>query len=433
MKLLLTLSFGLVISLFSQAKKYYTLTTGNWNNTTTVWSLNNSTPCGCFPGYTITTDTITVNHSVSLTGTVNSSSSGRIRVNPSGSINSTVSDIFVNNSVVLAYGAVTVRSLNVGSGGLFSIQNASLFVNLNLDNYGSLILDHAAIHQINGNFSIYPGATFQLTNGAYYQSLLGNLKNEGTVQLCATCCMELQKGNITNQSGASFLGNGAVNVTNGNIKNFGNWATALYYCSSGSDQGVPSAENCPQATQVCLIANTGLPTTFISFDGEAQDAFNYLEWRSASESFQEMYLLERSTDATTWQLLQMIPVTVQDLEYNDYSYLDSLPLAEMMYYRLSKLDENGNRLFSDQLSIKNSDDARVSIFPNPTDSDILVKCIHPNEFRYIELLDVSGRSILHTSLDASGITRITIPEEKGNYFLQLQGNVRTTVFTITKY
>jgi hypothetical protein len=433
MKVLFTLLLCITLSPLSHAKKYYTLTNGNWNNTTNVWSLNNSTPCGCFPGYTINLDTVTVNHPVSLTGTVNSSALGRIRVNASGAISSTVSDIFVNNSVVLAYGAISVRSLNVGSGGLFSIQNASVFVNLNLDNYGSIVLDHAAINQLNGNMAVYTGATFQLTNGAYYKSLLGNLKNEGTVQICASCCMELQKGNITNQSSAKFLGDGAVNVTNGIIKNLGNWASTLSYCSSGADQGMPVSENCIKAKQICLNTNMGLPTTLVSFDGRSADEFNYLEWRSASETFQEMYLLERSNDGTNWQLIYSLPVTETIAVPIDYSYIDSVPIAELLYYRLSKQDVDGSLVFRSQLSIKNSDDARASVFPNPTDSDVIVRCKHPHDFRWIELFDASGRSILVSPIEDEGTTSIRLPEEKGNYYLQLHGISRTTVFTIMKY
>ena len=433
MKRFFYLLFVLIISTVAHAKKYYTLTNGNWNNTTSVWSLNNSTPCGCFPGYSINLDTVTVNHPVTLTGTVNSSSTGRIRVNTSGSLNSAIADIFVNNSVVLAYGAVTVRSLNIGTGGMFSIQNASLFVNLNLDNNGSLVIDHAAVHQINGNATNFAGASLQLINGAYYQSILGNFKNEGSVQLCSTCCFELQKGNITNQAGASFNGTGGINVVNGNIKNLGNWNSSLSYCSSGADQGMPVAENCIQAKQICLISNTGLPTSLISFQGNPQHQFNFLEWRSAAESFQEIYLIERSSDGTNWIYLTSVPVNESLSSIHDYSYLDSLPLSEISYYRLSKLDENGNLIFQDQLSIRNADDARVSIYPNPTNSDIIVKCQLPHSYRLIELRDASGRNILQTPVDESGITHIPLPQEKGNYFIQLQGSVHTTIFTVIKY
>jgi hypothetical protein len=321
----------------------------------------------------------------------------------------------------------------VGSGGLFSIQNASVFVNLNMDNYGSMLLDNAALHQLNGNMNIHPSATLQFANGAFYKSLLGNIKNEGSIQMCVSCCIELQKGNITNQSGATITGNGALNLVNGNIKNQGTFGSTLSYCSSGADQGMPIPENCIQAKQVCMISNSGLSTTLISFEGIALEAFNYLKWRSASESFQEMYLLERSTDGTNWNFLHAVPVTDQALDVNDYSYLDSLPITNLSYYRLSKLDENGTLIFQDQLSIRSSDDSRVTVYPNPTNSDILVRCSHPTDYRSIELLDASGRKIMQIPVDESGVTRINLPAEKGNYFVQLNGNLRTSVFTIIKY
>ena len=433
MKHLFILLFGLFISPFVQAKKYYTLNNGNWNNTTNVWSLNNSTPCGCFPGYTISTDTLTINHPVALTGNVNSSASGRIRVNSSGSLSSTAADIFINNSVVLSYGAINIRSLNVGTGGLFSIQNASLIVNLNLDNYGSLTLDHAAVHQLNGNATNYSGATLRLLNGSYYQSELGNMRNEGSIEICSTCCMELNKGNVTNQSNASFQGEGGVNLSNGTIKNLGTFSSTISYCSSGNDQGMTSTENCPLAKQICQITNQPLPTELISFDGQPLDMYNFLEWRTSSETFQEYYQLERSTDGSAWSFLQWIPVNGASSDVMDYNYMDSVPPAMLTYYRLTKYSENNIPLFSKQLSIKNSDDPRVLIFPNPTDADVIVKFRQPHDYNIIELYSATGNLLMKKELDSDDGTEIELPESKGHYYIQVNGNSRTTVFTVIKY
>ena len=433
MKTFLFLMFGLTFSSFTFAKKYYTLTSGNWNNTSSVWPLNNATPCGCFPGYTINLDTLTINHPLNLTGTVNSSSAGRIRINPSGSVNSTVSDIVVNNSVVLSFGAVNIRSLNVGAGGIFSIKSASLVINLNYDNFGTTILDNAAIHQMNGNLNIYAGSVMQLTNSSYLQSLLGNLKNEGTIQLCPTCCLQLEKGNLTNQSGAVFQGNGAVNLTNGTIKNFGSWDPAILYCSSGNDQGITSTENCIQSKQVCLITNTGLPSSLISFEGSPFDTYNFLEWRTASEAFQEYYQLDHSTDGQNWNTLTTIPANGNDEETSSYQYVDSLPISQIMYYRLTKYDGNNAQMYSKQLSIKSTDDPRVIIFPNPTDADVIVRCLSPHDYTLIELLDSNGKYLFSIPLEADGNTKLSLPDGPGNFYIQLHGHSRTTVFSVVKY
>jgi hypothetical protein len=433
MKPLFILICSLSISPLAGAKKFYTLSNGNWNNTTNVWSLDNTTPCGCFPGYSITSDTLTINHPLSLTGNVNSSSSGRIRVNSSGSISSTTADIIVNNSVVLSYGAVTVRSLNVGNGGLFSIQNASLIINSNLDNYGSLTLDKAALHLLNGNTNNFPGSILQLLNGSYIQSDQGNFKNESTIQVCSTCCLQLSKGTLTNTSTASFQGTGGVNLNNGIIKNFGTWSSTLKYCSSGNDQGMPNAENCPLANQICVVTNQPLPTYLISFDGQPIEKSNFLEWRTSSETYQEFYQLERSVDGNHWILLQSVPANGVSNEIADYDYVDSIAPATITYYRLTKYSENNIPLFSDQLSIKNSDDPGVIIFPNPSSSHVIIKCKQPHDYTTIELHNSTGSLIAQTTLINDEGTKIELPDKQGHYYIQLNGNSRTAVFTVVKY
>jgi hypothetical protein len=62
------------------SQTYYTLTSGNWNNTTNVWSLNGTTPCGCFPGNTLVSDTLYVSHPLNLTAHINASATSKIQV-----------------------------------------------------------------------------------------------------------------------------------------------------------------------------------------------------------------------------------------------------------------------------------------------------------------------------------------------------------------
>jgi hypothetical protein len=433
MKHLTTILTVLIFSHLAYSKKYYTLADGNWNNTGSVWSLNNSTPCGCNPGYQINNDTIIVSHSVTLTGNLNSSASGRIHINSSGTLASTTYDIFVTNSVILSYGSINIRSLNIGFGGFFLVNKASLSIGVSLENYGTFVLENSALHVKNGNITTYSGSMMQLTNNSYIQSLSGNLKNEGNIDLCSTCCIELLKGNVTNQSVAIFKGSGAVNVLNGNIKNSGSWDSATNYCSSGNDQGMTTPEKCIQTSQVCTITNVPLATPVISFEGFPLNQSNLIEWKTFAETHEDQYVLEHSENGEHWLILGVFPAIGKQNEVSDYSYLDSVPYLDLTYYRLTKYDLNQLPVFSRKLSVKNTGHSNALIFPNPSYSNVFLKCKIPNEYTYADITDVNGIPLKQIKLEENGITELILPEMAGHYFIQLKGATKTTVFTLVKY
>jgi hypothetical protein len=196
---------------------------------------------------------------------------------------------------------------------------------------------------------------------------------------------------------------------------------------------MPNAENCPLAKQICLVTNQPLPTYLISFDGQPIERSNFLEWKTSSETYQEHYLLERSLDGNDWILLQTIPANGVASEIADYNYMDLVAPAAITYYRLTKYSENNIPLFSDQLSIKNSDDPRVLIFPNPTYSHVIIKCSQPHDYTEIELHSATGTLIARAPLANDEGTKIELPENQGHYYIQLTGNSRTTIFTVVKY
>lgn len=422
-----------MISPLAQAKKYYTLTNGNWNNTSNVWSLNNTTPCGCFPGYNIAIDTLYINHPVSLTGTVNSSANGRINVNSAGSIASSVSDIFINNSVLIAFGSVTVRSLNVGTGGNLSIKNTSVIVNLNFDNYGSTIIDNSAMNFMNGNINNWSGGNIQLINTSYLQSLTGNFKNSGILNVCSTCCISLYKGNFTNSSGALVSGSGALISSNGNIKNTGNWNSSIVYCTSGVDQGLNYPENCTGANQICLLANGPLPTELLRFEGKEIDEINQLSWDVGSERAMEYYRMERSDNGNEWIEIAKIYTDDASTDVRNYFLEDKSFDKPLNYYRLSKVNENQQELFSRTISINRSGQEDVIVFPNPTNGNIYVKTKDNALSSKLILFNSMGMKISETELPVNQITEVVLPYEAGQYFLQLFGSLGSIHVTVIKY
>jgi len=85
-----------------------------------------------------------------------------------------------------------------------------------------------------------------------------------------------------------------------------------------------------------------LPIELVSFEGYNYEVYNLITWVTVSESNNDYFKLERSTDGYSWET-----VSIKDgagnsnvgilYEYKDYSYIKN----SYNYYRLTQVDYNG--------------------------------------------------------------------------------------------
>ena len=146
--------FFFLISFVSYGQTYKTLASGNWNNVTNVWSTNGVTPCGCFPGNNITSDTVIVNHPLTLNASLNANSLSKIQINSSGSLTNPSFDVTISNSIVLANGSLSIRKLDVAAGGTFALTNSVLMINGSIDINGVFT---SSFSNISSKFLLYSG------------------------------------------------------------------------------------------------------------------------------------------------------------------------------------------------------------------------------------------------------------------------------------
>lgn len=428
--LLLEAVFILLCSFISLGQKYYTLASGNWNNTTNVWSLNGVTPCGCFPGNNLVTDSLFINHPINLTANINASTLSKILINPGGNLSNSGFDLIINNSVVLANGAVNIRNLYIGSGGSFSIYSSTLIVNVNMDIYGSFYAEFSNLTAMGGNIQVFPTGSFIIGDNSRLHFLNGNFRNEGYTSICADCCLSFDKGNVTNESTGTFTGGGTVMSTVGNIKNYGTWDPAITYCSSGNDVGMVSPENCIQANVLCTFAP--LPTELIAFMGYAKDDSNILIWETASEVNTDHYSIEHSTDGLYWEALGNVNVEFNSQQNNSYTFGDLYPGTGIHYYRLTKINTDGEPGFIRTLSLVNDQDEEVLIFPNPARESVWVHVDPKASIHHIRLLDPSGRIIHQIATGDTFTFELPLPSQDGLYFIHTEGQDFTHTYTLVK-
>jgi hypothetical protein len=396
MKTILTCLLSSILYFSSVSQTFTTLTSGNWNNTTNVWSTNGVTPCGCFPGNNLNADTLKIGHALTLTAHLSATTLSSIQVDPGGSMNNSLFDVSISNSIVLANGNVNIKKLTILAGGNFQLQNSILVLNGNSDIYGILQTTNSTIHILTGNIQVFPGATAQLNSGTHIHFSNGNYRNEGTTNICSSCCISFDKGSVLNTAGSSMNGSGSLLVNAGSIKNYGTWNPSITWCASGADVGMTSPENCSLSNQICTFGP--LAMELLSFDGWMHPGFTELIWVVSSANHALSYTIEQYQTTESWKVISE-PFNSESLD-NAVRYRMEVTIPDGNgIYRLTARNQDGTTEFVAHASPKSFDSEEIIVYPNPFDEGIIIKAAPYQKIKEAVLLDLQGRQCAQMQLE----------------------------------
>lgn len=149
-----------------------------------------------------------------------------------------------------------------------------------------------------------------------------------------------------------------------------------------------------------------------------------IEWETASEVNNELFIIERSTNLDTWEKIEEIPGAGQSNQPMFYSYTDHRNLSGISYYRISQKDFDGTLKTYAPLSsfCENKNEIRIQVFPNPADEFIQID---------FNTLDINDSEMMLEIINVQGIKvrseQITI-KEKSNRFTLNRGNLATGIY-----
>ncbi len=129
------------------------------------------------------------------------------------------------------------------------------------------------------------------------------------------------------------------------------------------------------AAQTVAAIPCPVPVELLDFIGYAEDRYNVLKWRTASEENTEFHIIERSPNGTDdFQEIGRLDAAGFSIEVQSYELLDEQPL-DLGYYRVKSLDFDGAYEYSNVISIKRENNGFnfVSVFPNPTKEGVTIQ------------------------------------------------------------
>ncbi len=228
------------------------------------------------------------------------------------------------------------------------------------------------------------------------------LRNEGDA-------MQVRYPNSQYFHGISY-GPGTQNMNNGGIENLRistiNHAGRVIYFNASDPRiaanftsaavagnETPGAANnaANLAYRRAMQCATPLPIELLSFDAHNDGATVLLEWRTATETDNHYFTIERSTDGISYSDLLNTPGAGTSQTAIDYKAHDAEPVAGVSYYRLRQTDFDGSSAVSDAVAVHRHTASNAVHAYVQADGSIVLE--HPCSAATWRLCDMLGREL----------------------------------------
>lgn len=181
-----------------------------------------------------------------------------------------------------------------------------------------------------------------------------------------------------------------------------------------------------------------LPVEFSAFTAIPKGQASYLEWETLTESNNDYFSIERSTDAKTFSAIGQVEGKGTTYVPQAYSYLDQAAKPGINYYRLRQVDFDGQYEYSEMKTVLIPyEESNLQVYPNPSKGRFHIQLPqNSNAGSKLQLLNSQGQMIWQMKASASSSANLTFAEEDltpGVYFLKLLEGDRTITRRVVIY
>lgn len=193
-------------------------------------------------------------------------------------------------------------------------------------------------------------------------------------------------------TGSSWIGEDETNAIGFSNTN----DTPTPPCGSGWTPGVCSTADFG-GTACSTVA---LPVGLTVFQVSAVDRINKLHWRTASETNNAGFDIERSTDGVRFEKIGFVAGKGTTQQQQDYSFTDA-SRGGTTYYRLKQLDFDGAFEHSKIISIAQDGKNTVQVSPNPSHGIFSITGIDAVEAEIFTVMNNVGQ-VVSTTVQRDG-------------------------------
>ncbi len=199
-------------------------------------------------------------------------------------------------------------------------------------------------------------------------------------------------------------------------------------CNNDSDpcssQALPGGG--VDGTGILDIFTGPLPIDLIEFKAQQVDQDVQLTWITKSETNNDRFVLERSSNGTDWIPFATIKGAGNSSIQKNYKSWDFNPAIGLNYYRLKQIDYDGSYSYS-EIETVDFGATNTRIFPNPSAGSITIVNL-PQQLEAIVVVDGLGRIVYQQSnVEDEEMMQIDLSFlPKGSYQVILKANWSVT-------
>ena len=198
---------------------------------------------------------------------------------------------------------------------------------------------------------------------------------------------------------------------------------------------ITSAASTLYVDNVYFYKNIVAPVKLSEFKGVKSGNTVLLNWKTATESNNKGFFVERSLNGTEWTSIQFVNGNGTTGNASEYAAVDKTPLKGTNLYRLNQVDMDNKHTYSQTVAVKfgESNGLGFSYYPNPAKSNLRVNIESiENVVASLNLVNADGKMLKSLSLSkmqSNSIVNMDIATlAPGVYYLQLKDgtNVNTS-------
>ncbi|HNT79689.1 MAG TPA: PKD domain-containing protein [Bacteroidia bacterium] len=200
-----------------------------------------------------------------------------------------------------------------------------------------------------------------------------------------------------------------------------------------SDQSVVNAGVAIDDFEIIGPPNTPLPVSLISLTARTYGSHNLLKWKTASETNNDGFMIERSENAKDFQPIGFVKGAGNSNSVRTYEFVDTDVNRLLYFYRLKQVDINGRFEYSETVSLNRNQLANeeLLIYPNPATESLYVAASSTWSGEVdISLYDYQGKKVWHQSESNGGaVVKIDLAKKfsAGLYFVKAEYNGKSVI------
>ena len=156
-----------------------------------------------------------------------------------------------------------------------------------------------------------------------------------------------------------------------------------------------------------------LPLTLVSFSATLQNSTTQLYWKTTNEVNVRNFSIEKSNDGINFYAIAT--VNANNNPVNNYEFTDNSAIQQVAYYRLKMIDKDGSFQYSFIITLKSKVSNRLSVYPNPANSQLTVSATGVEGSTEIRITDVFGK-VVYTE-EVNGTKKVDVSELKNGVYL----------------